>query len=348
LLRSYPALAVRKRRAGAHKLQATISLDLDDLWTYLRARGDEGWASAPSVLQPTAERLIPLLEDLRLRITIFVVGRDAVLTNSQEVIKSFARAGHEIGNHSFDHLPSLPHLDRQSIVRDVHNAGEAIRSACGTRPMGFRSPAYGISEELIRVLVDAGYAYDASLFPTVLVPVLRLYHRAVLSTRARVALGHSPSYGRSRNAFLPLAPFRWRSSAGHIVELPVTTLPFLRVPIHMSYLQALAALSPLVAQRYLTAAIRLCQASNISLSFVLHPLDVLDAIDAPHMAAFPAMSMKAKAKVEQVRWSLDALKTEFEPRTLREFVSSLGKRLDERPLEGPRLSCLRDKATHHS
>jgi len=311
------------------KRQAAISLDLDDLWTYLRAMGNEDWATAPSLLQPAADRLLPILDDLRLRITVFVVGRDALIPSKREIIQSFARAGHEIASHSFDHRPDLPHLTRVAIAEDVQTAEEAIRSACGTKPTGFRCPAYGISQELIGALIDAGYRYDASLFPTILVPALRLYHRTLMSTRGRSSVSKPPLYGRTSDAFLPLNPFLWRSSIGQIVEFPVTTLPLVRIPIHMSYIQALAERSLMLAQRYLRVAVRLCKISNVSPSFVLHPPDLLDATEAPALASFPGMSLRADAKIEQVRGSLELLNTDFQARTLSELVGALCN-----PLEG--------------
>ena len=57
---------------------ASLSLDLDDLWTYLKTRGDPAWEGCPSYLPTFVPQALDLLERLGLQITVFVVGADAV------------------------------------------------------------------------------------------------------------------------------------------------------------------------------------------------------------------------------------------------------------------------------
>src|ERR1700675_4061530 len=86
---------------------ASLSLDLDNKWTYLRTHGDPGWESYPSFLDVVVPRFLGVLGDLGLRITVFVVGQDAALERNRPVLASIVSAGHEIGNHSFHHEPWL-------------------------------------------------------------------------------------------------------------------------------------------------------------------------------------------------------------------------------------------------
>ena len=53
---------------------ASLSLDLDDRWSYLRTAGDPSWADYPSYLNLVVPRLLEVLEQHRLRATVFVVG----------------------------------------------------------------------------------------------------------------------------------------------------------------------------------------------------------------------------------------------------------------------------------
>ena len=290
---------------------ATLSLDLDDTWAYLRTRGEADWADAPTVLPLVIDRLLPLLDELQLRITVFVVGRDAERPEGRGVIREIAAAGHEIANHSWMHRAELSQLPADAIAEDLERAAVAIGAATERAPRGFRCPSFGTSPALLTTLVEAGYAYDASVLPTSLGPLLRVYYRARMRTGAATAGAFGPTsaqlFGPTANALLPLTPFRWRTPSGPLLELPVSSVPFLRTPFHMSYLQALGAHSPRLADGYLRLALGALARRGVPPSFLLHPTDFIDADDAPAMAYFPGMARPWADKLAQLRRALDAL-----------------------------------------
>jgi hypothetical protein len=259
------------------------SIDLDDAWAYLRARGLSGWEAAPTVIPLAADRFRGLLEEADIAAaTVFVVGRDARLAPGRAAIHRFQAKGWEIADHSLEHRGELASRPSQEIRRDLVASREAIAQVTGTLPAGFRCPSFGASPSLSGSLRALGYAYDASPLPTSLVPLLRLYHRIVAGHGE-----HAPSYGNLRSAFGPLRAHR----RDGMVEVPTTTLPVLRLPFHGSYLSALASRSVGLASAYARFADRLCRTSRLDVSFLLHPTDVLDRDDAPHLAFFPGMDV---------------------------------------------------------
>src|SRR6478752_92451 len=78
---------------------ASLSLDLDNKWSYLKTHGDRGWEEFPSYLDGVVPRFLDVLDKLGLRITVFIVGQDAALSKNRAALASIADAGHEIGNH---------------------------------------------------------------------------------------------------------------------------------------------------------------------------------------------------------------------------------------------------------
>ena len=56
---------------------ASLSLDLDDLWSYQRTHGDPDWEQRGSYLPALMPPLLDLLDERGCRITFFVVGADA-------------------------------------------------------------------------------------------------------------------------------------------------------------------------------------------------------------------------------------------------------------------------------
>lgn len=296
----------------ADKPLASVSLDLDDQWTYLRTRGDPGWETAPSYIPTFVPLALDLFDELDLRITMFVVGADAVRTANMPYLRAIAERGHEIGNHSFSHECWM-HLHTATQLEDeIARSEEAIIDASGQRPRGFRGPGFSWSPELLEVLGRREYLYDASTLPTFLGPVARWYFlaRSGLSPEERRRRG--ALYGTFRDGLRPLRPYRWQLRSGsHLLEIPITTFPLIRLPFHMSYLLYLGGISHSLMLAYLRCAIRACRVMGVQPSFLLHPLDFLGLEQAPRLSFFPGMAMSGERKRNLVVRALQVLGESF-------------------------------------
>ena len=67
---------------------ASLSLDLDNKWSYMKTHGDAGWETFPSYLDTVVPRVLNFLKDRDLKITFFIVGQDAALEKNREAIAS--------------------------------------------------------------------------------------------------------------------------------------------------------------------------------------------------------------------------------------------------------------------
>ena len=121
----------------AAKPTASLSLDLDNLWSYMKTHGDPGWEHLPSYLDLVVPRILEFLRPRNLTITFFVVGQDAALVKNQPALSLLASAGHEVGNHSFHHEPWLHLYSEQQLEEEVTEAEQAICTATQRRPIGF-------------------------------------------------------------------------------------------------------------------------------------------------------------------------------------------------------------------
>ncbi len=291
---------------------ASLSLDLDNEWAYLMTHGNDAWKSYPTYLPTVVPRVLDVLNQLGLSISFFVVGADAVRPENREAIKALADAGHEIGNHSFRHQPWLHLYSKQEIVDEFARTEDALGEATGRQVVGFRGPGYSLSPDVLDVLVERGYEYDASTLPTYIGPVSRaFYFRSAQLTEAQRA-ERSLLFGSWREGLRPLKPYIWRTNnGGSMLEIPVSTLPGGRVPIHISYLLYLAAVRPQLATAYFATALRICQVAGLEPSILLHPLDFLGADDVETLAFFPAMSMGGERKTQLVKGYLRQLGDSF-------------------------------------
>jgi len=75
-----------------------------------------------------------------------------------------------------------------------------------------------------------------------------------------------------------MKPFALRPG---LAEVPVSTMPLFRVPVHLSYVMFLAARSEALARAYWHVAATLFRLRGIGPSILLHPADYLDSSDAP-------------------------------------------------------------------
>jgi peptidoglycan-N-acetylglucosamine deacetylase len=285
---------------------ATLSLDLDNEWSYMKTHGDSGWESFPSYLDVAVPRFLALFERFKIKATVFVVGQDAALEKNELALKSIAGAGHEIGNHSFAHEPWLHLYPDEKVKNEIIEAETVIQNVTGVRPVGFRGPGYSLSQQVIRILAERGYLFDASTLPTFLGPIGRAYY--FMTSR----LDHSQRqerkilFGSFKDGFRPIDPYLWQVDGKTLLEIPVTTFPGLRIPFHVSYLLYLSRFSRHEAEQYFRTALWCCRIAGTAPSLLLHPLDLLGKDDVRTLSFFPGMDMDATVKLERVtRFLLD-------------------------------------------
>jgi peptidoglycan/xylan/chitin deacetylase (PgdA/CDA1 family) len=292
---------------------ASVSLDLDNQWSYMKTHGDAGWEAFPSYLDVVVPRVLEFLARRSLTITFFIVGQDAALEPNHRALASIAAAGHEIGNHSFHHEPWLHRYSREQVDAEIALAEEHIERATGRRPIGFRGPGFSVSPSVLDVLVRRGYRYDASTFPTFIGPLARAYYFMTSKLSPQELEQRKALFGAFREGFRPNRPYLWRTQAGELLEIPVTTMPLLRLPMHVSYLLYLGGASKALARAYFRSALALCRLSGTQPSLLLHPLDFLGRDDdTAALAFFPGMQLSSAVKLELVSMALDELSLHYD------------------------------------
>jgi polysaccharide deacetylase family protein (PEP-CTERM system associated) len=145
-----------------------LTVDLEEWYVVEILQGRysfEDWPQLPSTLSRNVYRLLNLFERRQVRATWFVLGWCAERFPS--LISEIADQGHEIACHSYRHL-RVDKLDEEGFRADTQRAIDAIKSATGFRPRGYRAPSWSINERVswaFQVLSDLGFEYDSSIFP---------------------------------------------------------------------------------------------------------------------------------------------------------------------------------------
>jgi peptidoglycan/xylan/chitin deacetylase (PgdA/CDA1 family) len=282
-----------------NKPLASVSLDLDNQWSYMKIHGDEGWDEYPSYFDIFVPHILEVLDELELKITFFIVGKDTERTENLKYLKMITERGHEVGNHSYHHESWLQTYSYEKIEKEIREAEEAIETATGQRTSGFRGPGFSWSKDLLKVLQSRGYRFDASTLPTYLGPLARMYYFSKSDLSKEEKKARKELFGKFSEGFRNLKPYNWDLGEGKsITEIPVTTMPVFKFPFHLSYLIFLGNISPVLMNLYLGIAIRLCKITNTPISFLLHPLDLIGGDQITQLAFFPGMNVKSDKKVK--------------------------------------------------
>jgi hypothetical protein len=278
------------------------------------------------------------LRQKRLTITVFVVGKDATIPEHREALRSIAAAGHEIANHSFIHEPWLGRYSVDELRAELASAEEWLERTTGQVPVGFRAPGFSISDHVARELARRGYLYDASTLPTFVGPLARRYYLSRIEAMPADELRKRQQlFGSFRDGLKPLGCYRWRLDGKDLIEVPVTTVPGMRLPFHVSYIVYLSMFSARLALAYFRTALRMCRVCRLRPSILLHPLDFLGAEDIAEPFFFPAMKMPRARKLAVVDQVLDIVAHEFATMPLRDHAQQMatlpGLRVVESRLE---------------
>lgn len=305
---------------------ASLSLDLDNLWSYMKTAGISGWQDFPSYLDLVTPRILERLDRHGLKITFFIVGQDAALKENAAALRMIADSGHEIANHSFHHEPWLSRRSREAMNAELEAAEQAIGEATGQRTIGFRGPSFCLSTPLLETLFERAYQYDASTLPTFLGPLARAYYFTRSDLSAAERRKRSLLFGSLADGLHPIRPYEWKLPKGSMVEIPVTTIPVARAPFHLTYLSFLATHSGAAATAYWKAALAACRVFGVEPSVLLHPLDFLGCDDLDILARFPGMQLPSQRKLAIVDMVLSDLSRSHRVLTMRAYADEVRQR----------------------
>jgi peptidoglycan-N-acetylglucosamine deacetylase len=303
---------------------ASLSLDLDNKWSYLKTYGDQSWTEFPSYLDIVVPRTLDFFAERNLNITYFIVGKDASLEKNHEALSGISNAGHEIGNHSFMHEPWLHLYSESQLIEELAKTEEALEKVCGQRPIGFRGPGYSISPTVLKILAERNYEYDCSVFPSYLGPLSRAYFMATsknLSGEEREK--RRKLFGKFSDGFQSLKPHKWQIGEKTLIEIPVSTMPIFKTPIHASYVIYLSTFSKFAAQMYWKTTVEMCKLTGTQLSLLLHPLDFMSVEDAPELNFFPGMNLPLEQKLEFLSEILETFGKSFSILNMRQHAKAV-------------------------
>ncbi len=306
------------------KPAASLSLDLDNQWSYMKTHGDPGWEDFPSYLDLAVPRFLEVFAKQDSKVSVFVVGKDAELEKNRSAFQAIANAGHEIANHSHMHEPWLHLYSRDQIVEELDRSEAAIEKATGHRTVGFRGPGFTFSADVLKQLSQRGYMYDASTFPTFIGPLAKMYFMLTASFNREQKQERKNLFGSLTEVFRTNRPYQW-DLPSQVIEIPVTTIPIFKSPFHATYLTYLATFSKVAARRYFDLGLTMCRLTGIAPSVLYHPLDFIDENDCPELAFFPGMKLPYQEKIELLSGFMAKIARHYQLTTMKQHAIEIAK-----------------------
>jgi polysaccharide deacetylase family protein (PEP-CTERM system associated) len=144
-----------------------MSIDVEDWFQVENLRGvigRETWAERQLRVERNMDRLLALMADAGVRSTCFVLGW--IAERCPSLIRRIASGGHEIASHGYGH-ELLGSLSSDEFRADVERSKNLLQDLTGAEVVGYRAPAFSITDWAIPVLQELGFTYDSSAFPTV-------------------------------------------------------------------------------------------------------------------------------------------------------------------------------------
>jgi len=176
--------------------------------------------------------------------TFFVVSE--LVDSGKGILKQIADAGHEIGSHTRSHhlLTELTPAERRE---ELSSSLSDLETVCDSVD-GFRAPAFDIGPDHFDILHECGYTYDSSIVP------------------ARPIPGW---YGGEFGVERPCPADAFRERAPPVMELPVSVMPGLRLPLTGAWVR-------FFGRQYTILGMRLLARRGITPVVYVHPWELVD------------------------------------------------------------------------
>ena len=275
---------------------AGLSVDVDSVASHLEGYGFDRPEDDGAALQIAVPRAMDLFESLDARATFFLIAGEA--ERQPDVVANIAERGHEVASHSMTHDLPFANLDDERARVEIEESKTLLERLAGEEIVGFRAPSWDADPDLRTRLVRAGYHYDASAYPSLLLPLLR---REIASRSSAGSV--RTSSGLWDGVFGPTGIHQLETAAGPIWEIPICTTPWARLP----YYHTLRYVLPGPVFRSIGAWARTRRGP---VTYQFHAVDFLgaeeDGLD-PRIVRHPGMQVDLRAKLKLAETSLREL-----------------------------------------
>lgn len=143
-----------------------LSIDVED-WFQVdnlkTAISRHSWEGRELRVVRNVDLILEILEKNETKATFFVLGW--IAKKNPALVKKIHSRGHEIATHGYGH-DLVYNLTPEEFRHDVGVSKKILEDLIGEKVIGYRAPNFSITDWAIDVLLELGFRYDSSLYPT--------------------------------------------------------------------------------------------------------------------------------------------------------------------------------------
>jgi polysaccharide deacetylase family protein (PEP-CTERM system associated) len=158
----------RRLAEGFLMITNVLSVDVEEYYhaaIFRRGTNAPGPGALESRVERSVDELLAIMSEHGARATFFVLGE--VAARHPEMVRTIARAGHEIGCHG-DRHENVDVMTPEQFRADIRQAKARIEDAVDGAVIGYRAPNFSIGRTqswAFRILLEEGFRYDSSTHP---------------------------------------------------------------------------------------------------------------------------------------------------------------------------------------
>lgn len=157
-----------EKRGSKEEMKCIFSIDVEDWFHILDLPNTPNlheWDSLPSLVEKNFLKMLDLLAETNIRVTCFFLGW--VAKKYPQLVREASRRGHEIASHGYAHR-LVYRMTPEEFFQDLRLSKTILDDIVEKPTAGYRAAGFSVTEEtpwFFEKLVEAGYAYDSSVFP---------------------------------------------------------------------------------------------------------------------------------------------------------------------------------------
>jgi hypothetical protein len=311
----------------SQKMPATVQVDVDGLDILLKHHGQPSQQEKDYIFLSGLPRFLDLFDRWGVKATFFIVGRDLQDKEKMKILERLVAAGHEVGNHTMSHPASLSSLSAEEQEREIAQCEDLCEEVLGVKPIGFRAPNFDVDERTTAILRQRGYIYDSSVLAMPYAPFLRW-----CKTRIAPIKGAKTLYlGRAAFGLAPLRPYwladetLWKRGNSSLIEVPVTTMPFLRLPFHASFNLALRSFG--MGNVLFNVGYGFAWRTKTPINYVFHVCELAEMGDDQRLASHWGLSLPVEKRIQVADEQLKKITSRYDVAATRSYAQQVQRRV---------------------
>ena len=144
-----------------------LTIDVEDWFqveNFKSAIPFSSWEKMELRVEKNTHRLLDLFDSIAVKntgicATFFVLGW--IAERLPDLVREIKNRGHDVASHGFCHH-LCANQDKIALQKDLLDSKKLLEEITGSAVYGYRAPSFSVSDDIIKVVEDAGYRYDAS------------------------------------------------------------------------------------------------------------------------------------------------------------------------------------------